>query len=402
ALGDLNGHLAEVQAAAHAFRECERVPALLPGPDYPDSVAFYEAMIRGAGKAGFDFVKVDNQARNLKHYRGTAQPVRSAAHNSRALEAACGAWVDGLINCMAHNILCVFNTRTSAVSRCSEDYARGDAVRARRHLHNSYANMLWLGQTVWGDHDMFHSNDPAAGRMMALSKAMSGGPVYLSDAPGEFDAEAVRPLCLEDGELLRPLAPAAPLPDSIFLDPFEDGRPYRVVAPLPNRAAAVVAYNLSEPETPVEGRVGPEDYAHAGGMMQPRPERWELPEEGLLLYDWRRRTARPLDAPVEFRLAGFGDYFALLCPVRHGWAAVGRTDKYLSPAAVEVLYWTERELILRMVESGPLAIWRRQGAVHWSDGNLERAGDGLWVADLPVGERDMVFRCRYSRDRSDA
>ena len=119
--------------------------ALEPKPGMEHSFAFYDAMIGNARRAGFDFIKVDNQAKNLALYRGSAQPVESAIANAKALEFAAAFHMDGLINCMAHGPVCVFNTRISAVTRCSEDYKVGDLARARRHLHNSFGNMIWLG-----------------------------------------------------------------------------------------------------------------------------------------------------------------------------------------------------------------------------------------------------------------
>lgn len=378
-MGDLNEHLEPDAAGAR----------LLPALGFLHSVAFYDGMIGAAREAHFDFVKVDNQAGNLWKNRGMAQPVAAARENAQALEMACARHMDGLINCMAHNGVCAFNTRISAVTRCSEDYRLGDPGRARRHLYNSYGNLAWLGPTVWGDHDMFHSNDPVSGRMMAVSKAMSGGPVYLSDAPDAFRADDVRPLCLEDGRLLRPLAPAAPLPDSLFIDPYVCGEAFRTIAPLPNGAVALVAYNLTELETTVTLTVAPVDYTHAGQMQQP-PQRWAVPEEGLLLYDWYARTAAPLDEPWTLGLAGFSDRLLLLCPIRTGWAVVGRSDKFLSPAAVEVLTVEPERLLLRMRETGPLAVWRREGRVTSDAGAFEPKGNGLWVAEMVLGERSQV------------
>ncbi len=383
ALGALNEHLLP-----------NKTGSLLPRADFLSSVAFYDALIGAARTAGFDFVKVDNQANNLGMYRGLDHPVRCAVHNQQALEAACARHMDGLINCMAHGPASLFNTRISSVTRCSEDYLVGDAGRARRHLHNSYANIPWLGQTVWGDHDMFHSNDPASGRMMAVSKALSGGPVYLSDAPAAFDAQNIRPLCLEDGRLLRPLAPAAPLPDSLLLDPFADGEPYRAIAPLAGGAAALVAYNLSEPVVPVSGAICADDYRHAGAMLPGGPVAWAVPEGGLVLYLWEAGQARRLDGAYAYTLDTFSDLLALLCPLRHGWAVIGRADKFLSPAAVEVIDVTEAELILRMVESGPLAVWSEWGPPTADGAPGEALGEKLWRFPLPVGDEDRVVRIR--------
>ena len=380
-LGPLNHHLRPVQLPAGSDEAT--VESLFPRSEPVDSFAFYDAMVRRARDAGFDFIKVDNQAGNLMHYQGTEQPVRCAVNNSRALEAASSHHMDGLINCMAHNNVCVFNTRSSAVTRCSEDYKLGDLMRARRHLYNSYATLPWLGYTVWGDHDMFHSSDPASGRIMAISKAMSGGPIYLSDAPADIDRATVRPLCYDDGELLRPLAPAAPRPESLFVDPYTDGVPFQAMAPLANRAAAIVAYNLTEPAEAVQGSVTERDYQNAGAMLLPVPEYWQLPDEGLLLYDWHKQTGCRLQDTYDFEITAFGDRLFFLCPIHGRWAVPGRTDKYLSPAAVDLLEATSARLLLRLREGGTLTVWRSDSKTpHSSKGSVRPLGNGLWAVHV--------------------
>jgi hypothetical protein len=375
-LGALNEHLAPQNTA------------LQPKAGSEDSFVFYDAMVGTARRAGFDFVKVDNQAKNLALYSGSPRPVASASANAKALELACAFHMDGLINCMAHGPVSLFNTRVSAVTRCSEDYQLADRARAKRHFHNSYGNMLWLGQTVWGDHDMFHSGDPVAGRMMAVSRALSGGPVYLSDNPRKCVAEHIRPLCFNDGELLRVLAPAVPLPESIFVDPFDEPKPFRAIAPLPGGAAAVVVYNLTDPELAISGYVEPQDYREANGLIQPRSGPWELPAESVVLYDWYEKRAQFLSQKFEFAMPKFGDRLLLLCPIQDGWAVIGRTDKYLSPAGVEILEATTSELVLKMRESGPLVIWQRDGeaGIHSPDCKFRRVAKCVWQADVTDAE----------------
>lgn len=260
-----------------------------------------------ATRAGFDFLKIDVQAANLRWYAGTANAVVASARNSRALEASVEWEIPhGMINCMAHNVLCLFNTAESAATRCSIDYHLNDADSISSHILRSFTNTLWMGWSVWPDHDMFHSSDRAAGRMMAVSKALSGAPISVSDAPADIDVAVVRPLCLADGRLLRPLAPAALTPDSTFLDALNDAsRPYVVVAPLVHGCAAVVAYNLVQPwpgETSdanrgdtagrrVSGVISVDEYRRAGMMLE--DDDWTVPEEGLLAYDWYRGARGP-------------------------------------------------------------------------------------------------------------
>jgi hypothetical protein len=358
----------------------------MPKPGWRHSVAFYDAMVRTPIDAGFDFLKVDDQAGNITKYGRSCNAVAKATENQRALEGACALHTDGLINCMAHNATCIFHTRRSAVTRCSEDYARGDLGRARRHLHNSYTNMILLGYTVWGDHDMFHSNDDVAGMIMSRSKAMSGGPIYLSDNPEDFQSDKVWPLCDSDGRVYRPLAPATALPESLFIDPFAEVAPFRAVAPLPNDAAAVICYNLTEPEQPVEAWVSADDYADAAVLLQGRD--WpEAPTEGFVLYDWDAGTADRITR-AEKTLESFDDWLTLLCPVRDGWAVIGRPDKFLSPATVELLERSPEELLLRLPEPGAFRIWQK-GPIACDGAKAEDLGDGLWeLTPTAHGERD--------------
>jgi hypothetical protein len=55
------------------------------------------------------------------------------------------------------------------------------------------------------DWDMFHSVHPAA-EYHASARAISGGPLYVSDSPGKHNFELLRKLVLPDGSILRALS----------------------------------------------------------------------------------------------------------------------------------------------------------------------------------------------------
>lgn len=370
ALGAINDSLIETTAGI-----------LQPHHDGDGSAVFYDAFIGQQSQQGFDFVKVDNQAKNITFYQGNVpNAVKATMSNHRALENAVDRNMTAMINCMAHNNLCAFSTRHSQITRCSEDYKKGDLWRAKHHLNNSFANMLWLGQTVWGDHDMFHSSDAVANGVMARSKAISGGPIYLSDHPDNIQLEQVMPLCFNDGRLLQPLAPAVPLPESAFVNTYEDDAAYRVIAPLSHGCAAVAAYNLTHPEKPVHGRITAEDYRWAGGMMQAEPLEWELPAEGVIAYDVLSKTVHRLqDEPVSFTLENFSDAFFLLCPIRNGVAVIGREDKILGPEGLESISAAGNTVSLTLKEAGPVLIWSATGELRDETGERpEGLGGGLW------------------------
>lgn len=372
ALGGINDSLI-------AVRDGALQPALSPDA----AAAFYDPLVGQQHHSGFDFVKVDNQAKNVTFYQGhVPNAVEATMGNHRALESAVDRRLDTMINCMAHNNLCAFSTRHSEVTRCSEDYKKGDLWRAKHHLNNSFANMVWLGQTVWGDHDMFHSSDATASGVMARSKAISGGPIYLSDHPSRFVMDLIAPLCFEDGRLLQPLAPAVPLPESLFIDSYEDDRAYRVVAPLAHGCAAIAAYNLTDPARPVHGRIGAEDYRWAGAMLQDGRPEWEIPGDGLIAYDVKRGTAHDLSAgAVAFTITDFGDEFFILCPLRSGLAIIGCEGKFLPPQGIAVLEPGASGLRVELHEPGALLVWSRSevAGAEPLGGGLQRLAGASFV-----------------------
>ena len=387
---------------------------LLPRDNPQAARAFYEYIFDFARKYDLDFTKVDFLTDALPFYAGTphgnplrglppnnsdaiGNPLATTASLNQVFQTVVEERMKALINCNWHNAVSLFNSKTSIVGRCSEDYGKNNLGSARRHLYHSYSALPWLGQIAWGDHDMFHSNDKFAGRMMAVSKAMSGAPIYLSDAPTEFDGKAVTPLCYQDGLLLRPLAPAAPLPDSLFVD-VDEKLLYKTIAPLPNKSASIVVYNLfggvGEDEEGLNTSISPEDYSHAAGMIQPYSGKWDIPREGLVAYDWYNKKGGKLEKPLQVAIKGFGDRLIQLSPIRNGWSVIGRSDKYLSAAAVEIIDGTASKLSIKMHECGPLVIFSNTGKPKANGLTFETIGNSLYQAKMPVAKGTKLIHIR--------
>jgi hypothetical protein len=206
------------------------------------------------------------------------------------------------------------------------------------------------------------------------------------------------PLCYADGKLLRPLAPGAPLPETIGVNALTEKQAYKVIAPLSHGAAAIVAYNLYQKDlsAKIETNLKPEDYTHAGGMMQPFKGAWKIPEEGLVAFDWYEQKGFPLEKSFNFSLTGFTDRLFILCPVKDGWAVVGRSDKYLSPVAVESIQTSPNTLKLTLKESGPLVIYSKTGTPEAKGVVFEAIGNGFWKTELPAGKESIVIKKKSS------
>lgn len=143
------------------------------------------------------------------------------------------------------------------------------------------------------------------------------------------------PLVWSDGLLLRPLAPAVPLPDSVFLDALNENRLYRVIAPLPGQSAAVVLYNLKHlsPAEPVQGKISLGDYKNAAALLNGNAAEAyaSIPAEGIAAYSAEGGCAlTPAQPDLDVKLTGFKDRLFIMAPIVRGWAVIGRGDKFLS------------------------------------------------------------------------
>lgn len=364
---------------------------VMPKGDSTSSKIFYNRLIGSAKDHGFDFVKIDNQNRQLSFYKGMSNAVEIVSQHAQSLESASFELSKGLMNCFCIDLLSLMNTKYSATSRVSVDYLLNNEAKAKSHLLQSYQNTLWMGQSVWPDHDMFHSSDKFCGRMMAVSKAMSGAPIYLSDAPVDFQDNLVLPLSYSDGELIRPLAPAVPLPESVMLSALTTPQAYRVVAPLGNGAAAFVAYNLMQ-TTPAETVVSAfsvMDYQAAGEFIQPKAESWKAPKEGLVYFDWYGQKGGRLINEYKFDLNGFADKLVQLSPIKSGWSVVGNAKKYLSASTIKSIDYAKKKLKIVMVESGELVVYNSSPIFCSSAKKIENMGNGLWKLYLPDAEKNF-------------
>ena len=340
----------EIQQTLYPCNDC-----LLPGISTDNIETFYEYYIHTMKKNGFDFLKIDNQSFTLPLYMGNSQAVRQAKDCNLALERQIHNAQMGLMNCMAQNVINTDHTLHSAVTRVSIDYKKYDENMAKSHLFQSYTNTLLLGQTVWPDHDMFHSSDTVCGSLMARSKAISGGPVYLSDSPDEFISENILPLVDEHGKIFRPSAPAIPTPESILTNPLQSGESYRVFAPTGDEAVSIICYNLntSLAYQEIKTYLKPDDYSLRENTTNSSTS---IPDR-ILAFNWKEQTAGILTASKEMKLKGFNDCLFHLCPIRQGWAVIGIQERYLSPATVQILARTNDTLTLDVLCTGTLRVW---------------------------------------------
>ncbi|XVF48047.1 hypothetical protein PTKIN_Ptkin03bG0159000 [Pterospermum kingtungense] len=185
---------------------------------------FYNELHGYLAAAGIDGVKVDVQCILETLGAGLGGRVELTRQYHQALDASVGRNFpdNGIIACMSHNTDALYCSKQTAVVRASDDFYPRDPVSHTIHIAAVAYNSVFLGEFMLPDWDMFHSLHPAA-EYHASARVISGGPLYVSDAPGRHNFELLKKLVLPDGSILRARLPGRPTRDCLFTDPARDG-----------------------------------------------------------------------------------------------------------------------------------------------------------------------------------
>nr|AXF37480.1 glycoside hydrolase 36-4 [Hevea brasiliensis] len=191
----------------------------------PKSVyKFYDKLHSYLASAGIDGVKVDVQCILETLGGGLGGRVELTRQYHQALDASVARNFpdNGCIACMSHNTDALYCSKQTAVVRASDDFFPRDPVSHTIHIAAVAYNSVFLGEIMQPDWDMFHSLHSAA-EYHASARAISGGPVYVSDEPRKHDFKVLKKLVLPDGSILRARLPGRPTRDCLFSDPSRDG-----------------------------------------------------------------------------------------------------------------------------------------------------------------------------------
>lgn len=354
---------------------------MMPKISQESANAFYNEMTSTMKNEGFDLIKVDFQSNNFLYNTATSNAILGVHYNNKALEDHCVKNELGLLNCIAMHNFNVFNHSKSCVIRGSVDYKISTGRFDLMTIQN-FMNTFWLGHNYWIDHDMFFANHEPTAEVMAIYRALSGGPIYLSDVADNIDDKVLKPLYYSDGHIIRPLAPGVPLPESLMQDPYYGGGAFRVIAPLDNGVAAIVALNVNQDEDCVTSYISADDYQYAGGMIQPYEGLWEMPKGGLLLYDYLKGTVEPFTSDYEFTIEMRKYAFVQLIPRAENITVIGLADKYLPAPTYKTIGADEKSVTISLEEDGDILVWTDNKTPTSESFKFTKVNGGLWRGTL--------------------
>lgn len=304
-------------------------------PDWktPKAYMFYKTFHDFLRKCGAEFIKIDNQSMTRRYYKNLAPVGKVARSFHDAIEASVGEHFDNaMINCMGMASEDMWSRTVSPISRCSGDFQPEDAEWFVSHILMCSYNSLVQGQFYWCDWDMWWTDDGQALKNSIL-RAVSGGPIYVSDKIGRSRRELLEPLALSDGKILRCDRCAVPTNDCATTDPRINGCIFKIQN-IASGSGIIAAFNLDSEEKTVTGSISPSDV-------------YDIVGDEFAVYEHFSRELKIMKRSEKFDLSLTGkDDFRLyvIVPITDGFAPIGLIDKFISPKTIKSVIGKNVEL----------------------------------------------------------
>lgn len=199
----------------------------------PDQAGdFYDSMHSYLASVGITGVKVDviHTLEYVSEEYGGRVELAKSYYRGLSDSLAENFKGSGLISSMQQcNDFFFLGTKQISMGRVGDDFwfqdPNGDPMgvywlQGVHMIHCAY-NSMWMGQIIQPDWDMFQS-DHLCAKFHAGSRAICGGPVYVSDSVGGHDFELLKKLVYPDGTIPRCQHFALPTRDCLFRNPLFD------------------------------------------------------------------------------------------------------------------------------------------------------------------------------------
>ena len=354
-------------------------------PDPRKGADFYHHWYRELRGEGIDFVKVDGQSSCPFYYENSIPVCEAAQGIHQALEGGASRMDGAVINCMGMAMENIMARPSTVVSRNSDDFLPENEDSFTEHLLQNAYNAMYHNEIYCCDWDMFWTNHVHA-KKHALLRAISGGPVYVSDKTGMTVPEVLSPLIYTDGEILMMERSAKPTEDCLFSDPGREG--VLKLHNIGNGGGGLAVLNLTD-----------------------RMQRYsftpdEIPDlrqaEEYWMYDYFNKAAYAVDAASEYEaeIAAGGIAWHVLVPKTGNCSCFGLLDKYAGFMAVENICEQKNTDVIILHETG-ITGWASdrecmEVSVNGVDvTNLIQKQGPMFTLPLPVKAEKAVLMIRW-------
>ncbi|KAI9082504.1 hypothetical protein K1719_035373 [Acacia pycnantha] len=349
---------------------------------HPDQVNdFYDSMHSHLAKSGVTGVKVDviqTPEYVCDEYGGRVE-LAKAYYDGLSNSIAKNFNGNGIIASMQQcNDFYFLGTKQVSLARVGDDFwfqdPNGDPMGAfwlqGLHMVHCAYNSMWMGQMVQPDWDMFQS-DHVCAKFHAGSRAICGGPIYLSDSVGSHDFDLIKKLVYPDGTVPKCIHFPLPTRDCLFKNPLFDQQTVLKIWNFNKYGGLIGAFNCQGAgwDTKMHKFRGfPECYKPVSGSVHVSEIEWEQKKEAAhmgeakeyIVYmneaeelSWMTQESEPLRIiiqPSTFELFSFVPVIELRGNIK--FAAIGLTNMFNSGGTIQDMECTEDGVRLKVKGEG--------------------------------------------------
>jgi raffinose synthase len=328
-------------------------------------------------------IKVDGQSATEVFSKGVRGRVGAMKSLQEAFQkAATEAFGKNVLHCMSHSNDVVLHCQLTNAMRSSDDYRPlFDDPSQGQHIQDNAYNTLFIGQVAVPDWDMFQSHRAHAD-FHAAARALSGGPIYVSDHPGEQDTTVLEKLVWFDqgsARALRCPAPAQVSRDRLFVNCRKERKLLKITN-LVNGIGLIGCFHINESTDPISDVFRPSDIR---GLKGRRFAVWNQGNLG---------EASP-DQEFALTLECCHATIATIAPLEDGFAVLGLLDKYNPPAGVAGFARGQKEIVFDTLDGGRVGAYSGEApkAVMLDGKEVEFGFDShLLLFQAPLRQRANV------------
>ena len=332
-------------------------------------------------KEGVDGVKVDVQSAIEAVGYGEGGRVKTVKAFRRGLEASVNVNFGGnLINCMSCSNDHILNALTGSVFRSSDDFFPSKPESQGVHIITNAFVSMYMGDFLTCDWDMFQT-EHEYGKFHAATRAISGGPVYVSDRVDEHDFEVIRKLTMADSKLCLCQRNARPAKDSLFIDGKDPKELFKIFNY--NKYNGVIGVINLTKDRKMEKAVRVSDInGFSGGEWAV----YDMASDNIKKLADNEETVCSLD-PISV------DIYTV-CKVEEGFAPIGLRDKYNAGGAILFADRNDNNISLITGDGGEFIAYSENEPERVSV-NGKRAeysyADKTLTVDLPEKKENKIF-----------
>lgn len=374
----LGGYWGGIEINSTAHKQCTenlyltKNEKLIPHYEFEKGIGFYDKWYSYLKDEGIDFVKVDGQSALKNHYRNNEEIVKVAKGTHTILEEAVEKYMNGnVINCMGMAIENILSRKKSAVSRNSDDFVPYEPTGFKEHLLQNIFNALYHSKVYHCDWDMYWTNHDDA-RKHAILRAVSGGPIYISDKIGETIEKELHPLVYSDGRILKMERCALPTIDTIFGLDIENSN--IVMTNIVNETGVIAVFNVGD--TLNTSKI------QASDVM-------ELDGEVFIVYDVLGKKCFEVKKNTEIAVELCKDKFGLYVFVesKSDVTPLGLIDKYICTHALKSVCVKDGRTYVTLEEGGIFGFYSNVEVKEILVNNISKLSDlkfcdGLYLLEI--------------------